>query len=165
MSHALLGLAFLLFGAVSVWDANRIASTIRLRGTLDVVGPDRYLLGVAVLLIVVGALLVVDGIVAARRRAVRTVGATARAPGAATVEEGGYAHFALMAALLAYALLMPVAGYAAATLAFLVAVFRIMGIRSWTRTIVASLLLTALFFVSFTELADLPLPKGWHGLG
>jgi hypothetical protein len=157
MSQAILGIAFLIFGAASVADALRIRSTIRLRGTLDYVGPDGYLIGVGVLLLIVGALLIPAGVMAYRR---------ARVNGdARTAEEGGYAHFALIAAMLAYAVAMPVLGYAASTLAFLIAVFRIMGVRSWTRTIVGSVVLSVVFFVSFTVVADLPLPSGWHGLG
>ena len=68
MAVALMGLSFLVFGAISIWDALRISGTVRLRGTLDLVGPDGYLLGVAVLLIVVGFLLLIQGVSEARKR-------------------------------------------------------------------------------------------------
>ena len=157
MSRTLLGIAFLVFGGVSIWDARRIAGTIRRRGTLDIVGPDGYLMGVAVLLLVIGASLVI-GAWLQRRRAV-----TAAAQSQAA--EGGYAHFALMGALVVYAAIMPAAGYALSTLAFLVAVFRVMGVSSWVRCVVGALVLTALFYGAFTGIADLPLPRGYHGLG
>ena len=158
MAQAVLGIAFLIFGGVSIWDARRIASTTRLRGTLDIVGPDGYSLGVGVLLLAIGVLLTLKGFADARHRGARV------APSAAD-ETGSYSHFALIAVLLVYAIAMPVVGYAVTTLAFFLAVFRIMGIRSWVRNAVASLGLTVLFYLAFTIVADLPLPKGWHGLG
>ena len=161
MAQALLGIALLVFGVASILDARRIGSTIRRRGTLDIVGPDGYLLGVGVLLLLLGVLLALQAWLQWRRAVPRDAGAAATA----TADEGGYAHFALIAALLGYAVLLPVAGYAASTVIFLLAVFRIMGVRSWVRSAGGALALTILFYVAFTRVADLPLPRGWHGLG
>jgi len=167
MAQALLGIALLVFGVASILDARRIGSTIRRRGTLDIVGPDGYLLGVGVLLLLLGVLLALQAWLQWRRAAPRDAGAAAAAAAAATAtaDEGGYAHFALIAALLGYAVLLPIAGYAASTVVFLLAVFRIMGVRSWARSAAGALALTILFYVAFTRVADLPLPRGWHGLG
>src|SRR6185436_3606050 len=103
MSVVLLGLSFLLFSAVSIWDGMRIAGSVRLRGTLDLIGPDRYLLGVAVLLALVGVLLLVQGVLMMRKPQ-----AAGTAP--AADDGGSYVHFALIGILLAYAILLPIAG-------------------------------------------------------
>ena len=157
MSVVLLGLSFLLFSAVSIWDGMRIAGSVRLRGTLDLIGPDRYLLGVAALLAVVGALLLVQGILTLRK--------AQPAAGPAADEGGGYVHFALIGILLVYAILLPIAGYLITTLAFFLVTFRVMGMSRWGVNVISSIASTALFWSAFTVLADLPLPKGLLGIG
>jgi hypothetical protein len=205
MPAMILGLLFLVFGAVSIRDAQRIASTIRKRGTLDVIGPDGYLEGTAVLLIVVGILLLVQGVIAWRRGRTAVpatpalkstigmddsadaalahaagdaaAGASARAAagasaGAATGAVAGAStetavatgrHIALLGVLVAYAVALPLAGYAIATSAALTALFRIMGVRGWLKVILWALGTTAVFYVGFVVVADLPLPKGLPG--
>ena len=159
MAQAILGVAMFVFGVASILDARRIGSTIRRRGTLDIVGPDGYLGGVGVLLVILGVLLAIAGLREARRRA-----ASGNAAPAAD-DAGGYAHVALIVALLAYAVVLPVAGYVASTVVFMLAVFRIMGVSSWVRAALGAIAITALFYAAFTRVADLPLPRGWHGLG
>jgi putative tricarboxylic transport membrane protein len=158
MSVVALGLSFLLFSAVSIWDGLRIAGSVRLRGTLDLIGPDRYLLGVGVLLAVVGLLLLVQGILMMRKP--QAAGATP-----AGDDGGGYVHFALIGILLAYAMLLPIAGYLITTLAFFLVTYRVMGMERWGVNILSSLASTALFWAAFTILADLPLPKGLLDIG
>jgi len=169
-----LGCAFLLFGAVSVWEALRIGASLRARGTLDLIGPDRYLLGVAVLLLAVALLLLIQG-----GRALRSARlarpAAARPAAAATVnqhasavtadEPAGSAHAWLLGALVAYAILLPLLGYPVATLAFTTAAFRIMGTRHWGTAIIGAVVLTGLCYASFRWIAELPLPRGVLGLG
>jgi putative tricarboxylic transport membrane protein len=163
MPVLVLGLAFLLFGAVSIWDGMRIGGALRARGTLDLVGPDRYLIGVAVLLLAIGALLVLDGYAATRRvRAVASAGARAAHDAEST---GGRTHLWLFLALVAYAALLPVLGYLIATVAFTAAAFRIMGTVRWRTIAFAAVLLTALCYGSFLWIADLPLPRGVLGVG
>lgn len=169
MPHIVLGLAFIAFGAISIYDALRIGAALRARGTLDIVGPDRYLFGVAVLLVVVGACLIVQAWTS--RRVPRHAGAARVAPAAgiggmpadADVAQGR-AHLWLFAALLAYVALLPLLGYLVATVLFAIAAFRVMGVRSMLRAAVAAVLLTAVCYGSFVLIADLPLPRGVLGI-
>jgi hypothetical protein len=167
ISTMILGALFLLFGGVSIWDAQRIASTIRRRGTLDLIGPDGYLNGAAGLLIV-GVLLLVQGVLEWRRsrasvsRAMRAA-SIATNDGDSTSTTGR--HLALLGVLVAYAVLLPVIGYAIATLAALMALFRIMGVSGWWRILAWSIGVTVVFHVGFVVIADLPLPKGLLKLG
>jgi len=169
-----LGVAFLLFGAVSVWEALRIGGTLRSRGTLDLIGPDRYLLGVAVLLLVVGVILLIQGAYAARRS--RTVQPAAAPPMRSAPVNGhasvattdapvGNAHLWLLGTLFAYAVLLQVLGYLLATVAFTAATFRIMGTKSWWTTLIGAIVLTGVCYASFLWIADLPLPRGMLGIG
>jgi putative tricarboxylic transport membrane protein len=156
-----LGFAFLLFGAVSIWDGLRIGKALRARGTLDLIGPDRYLIGVAVLLLLVGALLVVSGL--RSRRSPRPAGSPA--PIVAGDEPKGNAHLWLLAALILYVSLLPVLGYLVATVLFTAAVSRIMGTVRWTSIVAGAVVLTAVCYASFLWIADLPLPRGMLGIG
>jgi len=166
-----LGCAFLLFGAVSVWEALRIGASLRARGTLDLIGPDRYLLGVAVLLLAVALLLIIQGARALRSARVARPAAARPAPAApgnehATADEpAGGAHAWLLGALVAYAILLPLLGYLVATLGFTTAAFRIMGTRHWGTTLIGAIVLTGLCYASFRWIAELPLPRGVLGLG
>jgi len=175
MPTFVLGLAFVVFGAISIVDARRIGSTLRARGTLDIVGPDRYLYGVAVLLIVVGVLLVVQAVLARRGRAGRPLAASARAeaaggvklpPPAAADEDRpeGNAHLWLIGALVAYVALLPLLGYLLATVLFAAAAFRIMGVSTMKRAAIGAIVLTAVCYGSFLWIADLPLPRGVLGI-
>lgn len=152
----LLGVGLLAFGAVSFWDAYRISSTLRLRGTLDVVGPDRYLFGLTVLLLIMGGLLIIKGVPAWRAQAVTAEPGT---------RDKSNRHMALFAILLAYILLMPFLGYAFSSLVFFLALFRTMGMTNWISNTASSVALTAIFFLAFVFGADMPLPAGVLGLG
>lgn len=160
MPSIILGVLFVLFGTVSIWDAQRIASTIRRRGTLDLIGPDGYLNGAAGLLIVVGVLLLVKGVNdwrKARARVPAIVPATV-APDDPTASTSR--HLALLAVLIAYAVLLPILGYAIATVIALTALFRIMGVNGWWRVLAWAIGTTAVFHFGFVVIADLPLPAG-----
>jgi putative tricarboxylic transport membrane protein len=158
-----LGLAFLLFGIVSIRDGMRIGGALRARGTLDLVGPDRYLIGVAVLLLAIGALLVLDGYASLRR--VRAPASASRPSSGDAGSTGGRTHLWLFLALIVYAALLPVLGYLIATVAFTAAAFRIMGTVRWRSIALAAVLLTAVCYASFLWIADLPLPRGVLGFG
>lgn len=166
MPLLILGVAFMAFGAVSIYDALRIGAALRARGTLDIVGPDRYLYGVAVLLLVVGALIILQAWMARRLPSRTPPRAAPAAAAGAPVDEApqGRAHLWLFAALVVYVALLPVLGYLVATVLFAGAAFFIMGMAGALRIAIAALLLTAICYASFLMIADLPLPRGILGL-
>ncbi|MHB0868690.1 MAG: tripartite tricarboxylate transporter TctB family protein [Chloroflexota bacterium] len=66
------------------------------------------------------------------------------------------------AGLLAYMLLLPFAGYPAATLLALIYLMRLMGEKRWVVILGLALLLTTLFYMVFSNL-QVPLPPGVLG--
>ena len=67
---------------------------------------------------------------------------------------------AVVAALLAYALLMGPLGYIVATTLFFVAVARILGSRAPIRDLVAGFAIAVVLFVAFTQFLGVDLPAG-----
>lgn len=157
MPFLLLGLTLEVFAIASILDANRISTRLRLPGVFDLMGPDRYLLAIGILLLLLGL-----GLIAQGARQLRAAAGTRTSPAAT---EAVHTHLWLLAAIVLYAVLMPVAGYTIATLAFFLAAFRIMGMRSWGWTIGSASVVTASFAWIFLRAADMPLPRGWLNLG
>jgi hypothetical protein len=157
MPILLLGLAFEVFAIASLLDANRITTNLRRPGVFDLMGPDRYLMAIGVILLLLGLGLIFQGV-----RQLRTATPTATLP---VATEPVRTHLWLLGAIILYVVLMPVAGYAIATLAFFLAAFRIMGMHRWGWTIGSAVLVTASFVLIFVWAADMPLPKGWLQLG
>jgi putative tricarboxylic transport membrane protein len=156
MPVLILGISMFVFAAVSLWDAARITKNYRVPGAFDMVGPDRYLAGIAILIGILGAALIVRSLGEVRK--VRQ----------ATSESSfldSYRHFVLLGILLAYALLMPVFGYVLTTLVFFVATFWTMGQTDWRWTVPSSIGATAVFYFAFVRLADMALPAGIWGVG
>ena len=146
----LLGGLFIVGGTATVWDALRITKTFRIPGAFDPLGPDRYLLLLAVLLLILGTALLL-----AAWRTPMTV------PACSGGDEGNSSRVALLVALLTgYLVAILVLGYPTATFVFFVAAFLIMGIRGWTRLLVSSVILAGAFSTIFYIGADMPLPKG-----
>lgn len=150
-----LGATLIGVGLLSIWDANRISTTIRPRGTLDLVGPDRYMQGLAVVLILLGLGLLF--------KSVRDKGQEQASHKPVAVQQT--LHWVLIAILIAYTLALTVLGYPLATLVAFVALFWAMGIRRWTVNGLASLAATAMFYVLFVTVAGIDFPKGMLGLG
>ena len=141
---ALLGL----LGAGSVVEAWRITQEVREAGNFDAIGPDRYLMGLGVLMAVIGLWMALRPPAADQfgsLPAQRSVGATF------CVTVG------LTAAL---ALALPYIGFAPASFLFLTIMFRHFGEWSWLRSAAASAATAGVFYVVFIWLADLPLPHG-----
>ncbi|HWV55401.1 MAG TPA: tripartite tricarboxylate transporter TctB family protein [Pseudorhodoplanes sp.] len=142
------GLLFILLGVVSSYDSWRIVSNVRPTGNFDAVGPDRYLLGLSVIMIVVGALL------AARSSA---------QGGSVSVAElfrWPPPHFvSVLVIVTAFVWLMPYIGFTFSCLLFFLTVYRLLGEASWPRIVVHAVLTTAFIYVIFIYFSDMSLPK------
>lgn len=160
MPIVLLGVAFLVFGAASMWDSHRITMAERSRGVFDLIGPDYYLLTIGVLLIVMAFFLVFQG--AAQMRAQRAGGAVSAGEPDAGL---GWRHLWLAITLFAYVLLIPLIGYPIATFLLFFSLFTVMGVERWTTIVLSSLVLAVVFFVVFVIFADMPFPKGLLNIG
>lgn len=153
MINLILGIVMLGFAAISVRDAARITAVYRKPGAFDVVGPDRYMEGVAIVVGVIGLALVLSVLLAwARRTATRA---------AARRDDASSRHLSIMAIIIAYAALMPILGYTPATLLFFLVTFAAMGVRGGGAVVTWSIASTAGFYAAFIKLADMPLPQGW----
>jgi len=136
--------------AAATYEGWRIREMYRQPGTFGIVGPDTYLLGlgIAVMLIAVASL-VFD----ANR---------SRQPDLSPVnrEEGvGVTAYPYIAATILYVLALLYFGYLVTTFAFFVAMFRIGSIGGILRIFLSSALATACFYLVFVKVAGLSFPS------
>jgi len=130
-----------------------IVDAVRLPATSAAVGPAAVPLPVGVALGVVGALLLVD----ARRKLPRA------AAGAAWQPRAGLRVLGLVAALIGFALLLPLLGYVVtATALFVAAALLLDAPRDW-RVLAWGWALAAVVFLVFDRLIGLTLPAGPWG--
>lgn len=148
--RAIEGCAFIAAGALAVTDGLRIARELRATSTFDAVGPDRYLLGLGVLLLLAGFVYLAFG---PRSQAQRVADDAPRAFGLPI-------WIALTALMLGYVGAIVLAGYALATALFFVVALRVMGAASWKRTLLPALVAAAVYWLLFARLADMSLPRG-----
>ena len=148
MLRRMQGLVFAMLGVASMVDAWRITSTVRPGATFDLLGPDRYMMVLAGLMIVSGLLL------------------TAATPAADTITDPRAAmwplpdHAIMLLALVAFALAMPLVGFAPACFAFFILAFAFVSRWSLVRGTLVSASLVAGLYAVFVRLADVPLPRG-----
>lgn len=146
------GLLFILFGAVSAYDGWRISTVDRPSANFDAIGPDRYLLALSIIMMVVGILLVV-------RPATLKI-----APGSIKIWSWPPPHFlSILVLLVALVAAMPYLGFTAACLLFFLASYRLLNDGTWARVAGYSVLTTAFMYVVFIYLADMSLPKSALG--
>lgn len=142
-------------GLISIIEGLRLGSRLRQPGFYDVVGPDRYAIGI-------GALLVISGIIyflsQLRRRTVTNEPIAERGN-----EEKGmlFKVIGIVGILVLYAVLMPIVGYLLASIIFFLLVFKIFGVRSWRSNIIYSVVITAIYQVVFGNFLGVILPQGY----
>jgi hypothetical protein len=152
MPKIVLGSIFIVLAGISFWDGYRIMTTLRRPGVYDGLGPDRYLLVVGAMMLLLGVALAVQG---AREYRQRT------AP--AADDQASNRHLWLLATICGYAFLIWFLGYAAATLAFFIAALWIMGQRNWRWNLPSAVALTVAYYFMFEYAADISLPQGVFG--
>jgi hypothetical protein len=152
MPKILLGMIFVALAGISFWDGYRIATTLRRPGVYDSLGPDRYLLTIGSIILILGVAIAIQGM----REPRQTVPQADR-------EQASNRHLWLLAAICGYTILIWFLGYAVATLAFFVAALWIMGQRDWRWNLSSSAALTAAYYFMFQYAADISLPQGVFG--
>jgi hypothetical protein len=142
----------LAIAAIGLWGG--VDSYLRsdARTQSSVIKPGMYVTALSVALVVTA---LVYGYLAWRRA--RAVSPAAAAP-VAQAPKG--AVWPVYAAIVGYAVLIPVLGYPIATALFLVAEFRLLGVRSWGRNVALSVAVTAVFYVLFAHYAEMIFPRG-----
>jgi hypothetical protein len=159
MRYALESLALAAIGAWSIWDGVRLSTDVRREGVFDALGPDRYIMILGGILLVLS----VARIWTARAEWLAEHGPSGSS--AAAPDNAPPLKFILLTVAFAgYALIAPYTGYGLATVLFFAAVYWIMGLRGWLRLIAATAISAATFILLFITLADMPLPRGILGL-
>lgn len=146
-----------LAGVIVIRDGLRITEALRRPGIYDIVGPDRYLVVVGVLLLICGAGL-----------ALQAIGPEAGDDGEPQVEteDSPAPHgslrpmLLLFGALMAYAVTLPWLGYLLSTLLFLGLAFYLSGVEGGRRIVFAAVALSVGFQVVFVQFADMAMPSG-----
>lgn len=151
MIERIFGGLLALFGAILVWDGWRLGREARPDGMFDDLGPDRYMMLLGGLLLAAGITIAVQakgGAVTWRRPVLWPLSS----PVVFTLVMAGYA------------LLTPLLGYTLATFLFFVAAFQLAHPRRWPVTVGISAAATAISYVLFVQLSDMPLPRGLVGI-
>jgi hypothetical protein len=143
------GAILALLGAGSVLEAWRITQDAREGANFDAIGPDRYLMSLGVLMLVIGIWLALRPPVTDQ---------FASLPERPKVDSTFYVTMAMLAALTAA---LPHIGFTVASFVFLTVMFRRFGSWSWVRSAAASAITAAIFYITFIRVADVPLPHGY----
>lgn len=147
------GLMYLLLGAVSLAEGWHITKTVREGANFDAIGPDRYLMALGALLMILGLWLAMRPPQTAGEAQTSFLSARARTN-----------LIMCVAMLAAFTLAMPYVGFTLGCFVFLAVLFRHLSDWSWVRSIAVAALTSAFFYVGLIRLADVPLPSGIAGL-
>lgn len=153
MLYRVQGVMYVLLGVLSLVEGWHITKTAREGANFDAIGPDRYLMALGVIMLLVGAWLAV-------RPPPSPEGAqTSYLPAQARTNL-----IACVAMLAAFTLAMPYVGFTLGCFVFLAILFRRLSDWSWPRSTAVAALTSAFFYVALIRLADVPLPAGVAGL-
>jgi putative tricarboxylic transport membrane protein len=145
------GAIFVVFGLVWSWDGWRLETAQRADSMFDELGPDRYLVVLGVIMIIIGIALAVKppaSSVKVEPAQEDPVWWPLRPPVTFTL------------ATVAYTFAIPPLGYAIATLLFFILVYHLAGKRSFVPSVTYGTITAVIFYVLFVKLADMPLPAG-----
>lgn len=140
------GAVLAVLGVGSVLEAMHIAAEAREASNFDAIGPDRYLLGLGVLMLVIGARLAV----------------WPPAEGYAALPDQpntGATFFFTLGMVAALAAVLPYIGFPLASFTFLTIMFRRFGNWPWLLSAGVAAAVAAVFYVTFILVADVPLPR------
>lgn len=156
-SLSLIMLAFALLGVADGW---RLQASDRGQAIFDDIGPDRYMMGLGVLLAALALTMLLQ-------RQPAAAAAQAPANDVAASDDGSAfpanvpAYVWAILALIGYAAALPWLGYLVATLAFMIVAFRIAGTADWVRSAAFGTISTGLAYWIFVRASEVPLPTGW----
>ncbi len=146
--HLIEGAVLIALAVVGIVDGYRELGHMTLQH--EVISPGAY-----VIVVGAGLLLVSSGfLIADWKRAKTDPEITRLVPGRGITVWGIF---------VGYVLLVPLLGYALGSFVFFVAVFYLLGMRPWLRTVLVSVAFTAVFYLVFVRLANIWMPSGWFG--
>jgi putative tricarboxylic transport membrane protein len=141
----------LLLGLIGAWgglDSYLKADTRTLSSSMQ---PGVYVLVISVALMLTA---LVYGWAALRAASATSSEPTSDAGGASATRTVAL----VFAAVALYALLIPLIGYLPSTVLFLLAEFRLLGVESWRRNAILTLVAAALFYVVFVQYGEMVFP-------
>jgi len=145
--------ALLAIGALGLWGGLSAYLRSDARTQSSLLQPGVYVCVLAVALVVTA--LVYGALSWRRLRASRESRAD---------DAGAAGHVGLVyAAIVIYGLVLPVLGYVLATVLFLAAEFRLLGVRSWVRIALLTVVTTVAFYVLFVHYGEMVFPRGILG--
>jgi putative tricarboxylic transport membrane protein len=148
---ALLGEVLILFavGAYSIADGIRLVVAQKLK-LYDVLGPGWYNIGMGALLFIAGAAYLIS----------RLRGSRAQEQIAELSAENRMQMIYMIVSLFAYAVLIELVGYLAASLVFFAVILQIAGIKSWRNSILIGVIMTIAYYFVFARWLDVIFPRG-----
>jgi hypothetical protein len=169
MAQRILAAVMLVLALLGVADGWRLQENERGQMLFDDIGPDRYLMGLGLLLAVLALWLLIQK---PRKELSPSDAAGSTEQDELKSSDAGFlawlpAHAHAALALIAYAAALPWLGYSASTLLFMIVAFRIAGVADWFRSAAFGAIATALAYAIFIRASEVPLPRGWltHFIG
>jgi hypothetical protein len=147
------GLVFLAFGGVAIAEGWHIERDVRAGSNFDAVGPDRYLMAIGALLLVLGLWL-----------SLRPLQLGEKAHNDRLPADVRINLFVTLGMLAAFTLAIPYAGFTLGCFVFLTVLFHRLSDWSWVRSALTAAASSAIFDIALVRLADVPLPAGIIGL-
>jgi len=153
MLYRVQGLLFMALGVVCLLEGWHITSTAREGGNFDAIGPDRYLMALSAVMVVLGLVL-----------ALNPPRLSQDAQEFRLPAETKQNLFLCVGMLAAFTLALPYTGFTLGSFVFLAILFRQLGHWSWARSTGAAAVSAAVFYLTLIRFADVPLPAGMLGL-
>jgi hypothetical protein len=145
----------LIFSFVVLFEGLRLARRIG-TGLLDVMGPGTYI-------IILGAILIFITLIHIMLYSRRLLRQKQDSPGNAEASQGEKVNFTvlLMVAILAlYIALVQIIGYPIATPIYFLLMFRAVGVTSWGRNVMLTVILSGSYYLIFVHYLEVIFPRG-----
>jgi hypothetical protein len=149
MLNRVTGVLFIALGIVSMVDGWRVTEQARPTGNFDAIGPDRYMIGLGVLMLVAGLWRLLS----------RSETEPSERAGAESNERPILA--LTLALFAAFAFAVPYLGFSLACFLFLAAELWLLSGWAWWKAIAVAVPIAVAFHVAFVSFADMPFPKGY----
>lgn len=149
------GIILVGLGFLSIIEGVRLAIRMRQPGFYDVVGPDRYAMGIGFLLVVAGAIYVFSQM--KEKRVIKEPAADKEGEEKKTLVKV----VGIVGVVVLYGFLMTIIGYFLASIVFFVLVCKILGVKSWLFNIIFSVAVTVIYQLIFGNFLGVILPQGY----
>ena len=143
------GMILLGVGFLSLTEGLKLISEMDPTRLSDAIGPGAYIVAYSICLLIVGAAYLILNF---RKRV-----SSEHAP---VKKENRFKFVSMVVSFVIYNLLIGLVGYLIATALFFLMQFRIVGVRSWRRIILLSLVCAAVYYILFEKYCNIIFPRG-----